>query len=185
LEHGCSKNTPARRQPHGRSGPADRRHLQGFGFRQRRQQPRKTLGQQRFADTGRAGHHQVMGTGRGDLNCEPGPPHRRGPQWVPAPATECRSGQPLVQLPQCSDAPHLDALDQAGLGEVVDGYYNGRPSRLAASTAGSTPFTGRTRPSSANSPSSTVFSSRSHAFLPLADKTAEASASAKGRLIQF
>ena len=38
--------------------------------------------------------------------------------------------------PQCSDAPHLDALDQAGLGEVVDGYYNGRPSRLAASTAG-------------------------------------------------
>jgi len=135
--------------------------------------------------TGRAGHHQVMGTGRGDLNCEPGPPHRRGPQWVPAPATECRSGQPLVQLPQCSDAPHLDALDQAGLGEVVDGYYNGRPSRLAASTAGSTPFTGRTRPSSANSPSSTVFSSRSHAFLPLADKTAEASASAKGRLIQF
>ena len=35
--------------------------------------------------------------------------------------------EPLVQLPQCSDAPHLDALDQAGLGEVVDGDYNGRP----------------------------------------------------------
>ena len=50
----------------------DRRHLQRFGFRQRRQQPRKALRQHRFADTGRAGHHQVMGTGRGDLDCEPG-----------------------------------------------------------------------------------------------------------------
>ena len=36
----------------------------------------------------------------------------------------------------------------------------GHPCRLAASTAGSTPRTGRTRPSSANSPSSTVFSKR-------------------------
>ena len=43
----------------------------------------------------------------------------------------------------------------------------GQPSRLAASTAGSTPLTGRTRPSSANSPSSTVFSSRAHSVLPL------------------
>ena len=52
----------------------------------------------------------------------------------------------------------------------------GQPSRLAASTAGSTPLTGRTRPSSASSPSSTVFSSRGHDFFRCADNTASASA---------
>ena len=51
-----------------------------------------------------------------------------------------------------------------------------QPSRWAASTAGSTPRTGRTRPSSANSPSSTVFSSRCHGFLRPAESTALASA---------
>ena len=78
MEHGCSKNTPARRQPHGRSGPADRRHLQGFGFRQRRQQPRKTLGQYRFAD--RAGRSSS------------GDGHRpRRPQLRTGPTTSVRS----------------------------------------------------------------------------------------------
>ncbi len=52
----------------------------------------------------------------------------------------------------------------------------GQPSRLAASTAGSTPLTGRTRPSSANSPSSTVFSRRSHSDLVCADSTDSAKA---------
>lgn len=52
----------------------------------------------------------------------------------------------------------------------------GMPSRLAASTAGSTPATGRTRPSRASSPSSTLFSSRDHAVLRSADSTANASA---------
>ena len=50
------------------------------------------------------------------------------------------------------------------------------PACLAASTAGSTPLTGRTRPSSASSPSSTVFSSRGHVFFRSADSTASASA---------
>ncbi|SKT18974.1 Uncharacterised protein [Mycobacteroides abscessus subsp. abscessus] len=52
----------------------------------------------------------------------------------------------------------------------------GRPSRFAASTAGNTPRTGRTRPSSANSPSNKVFSSRSGGIALLADSTAAASA---------
>jgi hypothetical protein len=56
---------------------------------------------------------------------------------------------------------------------------------LAASTAGSTPLTGRTRPSSANSPSSTVFSSRSHADLPCAESTAAAGAMSKVTLMLF
>ena len=48
----------------------------------------------------------------------------------------------------------------------------GQPCCLAASTAGSTPFTGRTLPSSANSPSSTVFSRRCQGFFRPADITA-------------
>ncbi|CKS39869.1 Uncharacterised protein [Mycobacterium tuberculosis] len=52
----------------------------------------------------------------------------------------------------------------------------GQPSRLAASTAGNTPRTGRTRPSSDNSPSSSVFSRRSHGFFCCADNTAAARA---------
>ena len=137
MEHGCSKNTPARRQPHGRSGPADRRHLQGFGFRQRRQQPRKTLGQQRFADTGRAGHHQVMGTGRGDLNCEPGPPYRRGPQWV---RRRRRSVDPVNHWCNCPNVrtPHTStpstrlASARLSTGTTTAGLRAWRPARQAA-----------------------------------------------------
>ncbi len=50
----------------------------------------------------------------------------------------------------------------------------GQPCRLAASTAGSTPCTGRIRPSSASSPNNTAFSKRSHGFLRLAESTAAA-----------
>ena len=32
--------------------------------------------------------------------------------------------------------PHLDSLDQAGLGEVVDGDYNGRPAFALMSAHG-------------------------------------------------
>src|SRR6185436_3129428 len=128
---------PARRQPHGRSGLADRRHLQRFGFRQRRQQPRKTLGQQRFADTGRAGHHQVMGTGRGDLNCEPGPPYRRGPQWV---RRRRRSVDPVnhwcnypnVQTPHTSTPSTRLASARLSTGTTTAGLRAWRPARQAA-----------------------------------------------------
>ena len=50
----------------------NRRHLQRLGLRQWRQQSRKPLGQHRFPDAGRPGHHQVMGAGRRDLDREPG-----------------------------------------------------------------------------------------------------------------
>ncbi|PQM45023.1 hypothetical protein C1Y40_04810 [Mycobacterium talmoniae] len=52
----------------------------------------------------------------------------------------------------------------------------GQPSCLAASTAGSTPCTGRTRPSSASSPSNTVLRNRSQGCFRSAESTAAASA---------
>ena len=52
----------------------------------------------------------------------------------------------------------------------------GHPSRLAASTAGSTPRIGRTRPSSANSPSNRLFSNLVGGIALPADSTAVASA---------
>ena len=50
----------------------DRGDLQRLAVRQRRQKARKPLRQHRFPDAGRAGQHQVMRTGRGDLDREPG-----------------------------------------------------------------------------------------------------------------
>ncbi len=106
----------------------DRRHLQRLSLRQRRQQSRKALRQHRFADTGRTGQHQVVGTRGGHLDGVPRV--RSGPTtsarsaagsgadgWVVDPVVEPRlARQPGLQLPQRAHAPHLDAVDQAGLG---------------------------------------------------------------------
>jgi hypothetical protein len=60
-----------------------------------------------------------------------------------------------------------------------------QPSPLAASTADSTPRTGRTRPSRANSPSTTTVSSCRHGVFRWADNTPAASAISKVQVRLF
>jgi hypothetical protein len=47
----------------------DRRHLQGLGFGERRQNAREAGGQHRFAGSRRPDHQHAMRAGRSNLEC--------------------------------------------------------------------------------------------------------------------
>ena len=142
---------------------------------------RKALRQHRFADAGRPGHHQVMGAGRGNSTanraCDWPTTSARSTAGSGA-ATERRSGRRVERLRSTTCAialmcarPHTShTLDQARLCEVVDRDHHRRHLALSGQH-------GRQGDRIVQLVTSgTVFSSRSHAFLPLADNTADASA---------
>ena len=113
--------------------------LERLAVGQRRQQSRKPLGQHRFPDS-RAGRSTSDGV-----------PRRRPPRRRTAPGTAPRrrrdrrqrssSGrrrvdplrkparpvEPALQLAQRRHTEHLDAVDQAGLGQVLQRHHHGRP----------------------------------------------------------
>lgn len=124
-----------RQQPGHRVNRGD---FQRLALRQRRQQPRKALREHRFAHPRRAGEHQVVGPGRGQLHREPGlrlPDHvdqirrrlRGGGVRLDPAVQGAGAAQPVLQLAQRAHAPHVDAVDQAGLGQVVGRDHHGRP----------------------------------------------------------
>ena len=146
----------------------DRGDLQRLAQRQLRSRP-EAVSQHRFADTG--GPVSISGAHRGG--------HPDGEPGVAFSTTSainfawrgCRRLGPLVQL-SCQRARRAAVPVSAHPaprcrrpGSPHEGCRPEPPrrasSRLAVSTAGSTPLTERTRPSSANSPNA-VSSSRSH-----------------------
>ena len=173
------------------------RHLQRLAVRQRGKQARKPLGQHRFAHSGRAGRHQVVGAGGGDLDREAGMRladhigevdrrlQRR--RWGVDPAVQlCLSGEPGLQLAQRPRTPHLDTVDEAGLGVVVDRDHDSGPSLAFGGQHGRQHTFGRSHP-----PVERQFTEQHGLFQPLPRRlavrqsAAAASAMSKVTLVPF
>ena len=100
--------------------------------------------------------------------------------------TSTRSSSSVLPTSQANNCPRLltphTSIPSTRLASArfSDGTTTaGHPSRLADSTDGNTPFTGRTRPSRASSPNSSVLSSRGQAVFFSAETTEAAKARSK------
>ena len=151
VMRGDKRRPGDQRGPPGSSpAPVDGRHLERLGRRRVRQQTGKSLCQHRLTHAGWPGQHQVVGTGRGDLDGESGlglahhvgeigdcagrRRRRRDAAVNPVPRSSqfCRSRRSARRAPLCR---HQNSLRR---GFAASTTTVGQPLRWAASTAGST-----------------------------------------------